>query len=73
MERKVAALGMQPATADKFAFVRRLAAWVRGIFHPEPPPLSRVLLVLPALIHLATFKFYPMLEAFWLSFHRYDP
>ena len=31
MERKVAALGMQPATTDKFAFVRRLAAWVRGL------------------------------------------
>jgi multiple sugar transport system permease protein len=28
--------------------------------------------VLPALIHLATFKFYPMFEAFRLSFYRYD-
>ena len=28
--------------------------------------------VLPALIHLVIFKFYPMLQAFWLSFFRYD-
>ena len=28
--------------------------------------------VLPALIHLVIFKFYPMLQAFRLSFYRYD-
>jgi ABC-type sugar transport system permease subunit len=31
-----------------------------------------VLFVLPALVHLITFKFYPMLEAFRLSFYHYD-
>jgi ABC-type sugar transport system permease subunit len=30
------------------------------------------LFVLPALLHLVTFKFYPMLEAFRLSFYHYD-
>ena len=72
MERKVAALGMQPATTDKFAFVRRLAAWVGGLSIRSRLRWAGFLFVLPALIHLATFKFYPMLEAFWLSFHRYD-
>jgi len=28
--------------------------------------------VLPALIHLTVFKFYPLIEAFQLSFYRYD-
>ena len=31
MERNVAALGRQPATPDKFAFVRWLAAWVGAL------------------------------------------
>jgi ABC-type sugar transport system permease subunit len=31
-----------------------------------------VLFVLPALLHLIAFKFYPMLEAFRLSFYQYD-
>jgi ABC-type sugar transport system permease subunit len=30
------------------------------------------LFVLPALLHLVAFKFYPMLEAFRLSFYKYD-
>ncbi|MGH7300153.1 MAG: carbohydrate ABC transporter permease [Candidatus Rokuibacteriota bacterium] len=30
------------------------------------------LFVLPALVHLIAFKFYPMLEAFRLSFYQYD-
>lgn len=30
------------------------------------------LFVLPALVHLVVFKFYPMLEAFRLSFYQYD-
>ena len=72
MERKVAALGVQPATTDKFAFVRRLAAWVGGLSLRSRLRWAGFLFVLPALIHLATFKFYPMLEAFRLSFYRYD-
>jgi multiple sugar transport system permease protein len=72
MERKVAALGMQPATTDKFAFVRRLSAWVGGLSIRSRLRWAGFLFVLPALIHLATFKFYPMLDASWLSFHRYD-
>src|SRR5207249_10431886 len=31
-----------------------------------------VLFVLPALLHLIVFKFYPMVEAFRLSFYKYD-
>jgi ABC-type sugar transport system permease subunit len=31
-----------------------------------------LLFVLPALLHLALFKFYPMAQAFWLSFFKYD-
>src|SRR5215471_4971347 len=72
MERNVAALGRQPAAPDKFAFVRWLAAWVGGLSIWSRLRWAGFLFVLPALIHLATFKFYPMLEAFWLSFHRYD-
>ena len=72
MERNVAALGRQPATHDKFAFVQWLAAWVGGLSMWSRLRWAGFLFVLPALIHLATFKFYPMLEAFWLSFHRYD-
>ena len=30
------------------------------------------LFVLPALLHLIVFKFYPMVEAFRLSFYKYD-
>jgi multiple sugar transport system permease protein len=72
MERKVAVVGAQPATTDTFAFVRRPAAWVGGLSIRSRLRWAGFLFVLPALIHLATFKFYPMLEAFWLSFHRYD-
>ena len=72
MERKVTVVGAQPAATSKFAFVRRLADWMGGLSLQSRLRWAGFLFVLPALIHLATFKFYPMLEAFWLSFHRYD-
>jgi len=34
--------------------------------------LAGFFFVLPALVHIAVFKFYPLLEAFRLSFYRYD-
>src|SRR5689334_25386960 len=72
MEREVTARGFAPAATFKFAFVRRLAAWRGGLLVRRRLGRAGLLLVLPALVHLATFKFYPMLQAFWLSFHRYD-
>ena len=72
MESKVTALAVQPATTCKFAFVRRLAAWLGGLSLRSRLRWAGFLFVLPALIHLATFKFYPMLEALRLSFYRYD-
>jgi multiple sugar transport system permease protein len=72
MERRVTIVGVEPATAWRFAFARRLAAWLGGLFRRRRLRWAGFLFVLPALIHLATFKFYPMLEAFWLSFYQYD-
>src|SRR5262245_19228411 len=72
MDREITARGFAPAAADNFAFVRRVTAWGRGVFVRRRLAGAAFLFVLPVLIHLATFKCYPMLQAFWLSFHRYD-
>ena len=72
MQRNVTAHGLAPAATLKFAVVRRVAAWGERVFTRRRLAWAGFLFVLPALVHLATFKFYPMLQALWLSFHRYD-
>src|SRR5687767_9451559 len=34
--------------------------------------LAGFFFVLPALLHIGVFKVYPLIQAFWLSFYRYD-
>jgi len=73
MERKLGVVQAQPAVFDRFFFLlRRTAAWGGGLSLQSRLRLAGFLFVLPALIHLGTFKFYPMFEAFRLSFYRYD-
>ncbi len=59
-----------PATGLRARLLRRLS-WSGLSFHAR---LRRAgfLFVLPALLFLLTFKFFPMLEAFRLSFFKYD-
>src|ERR1041385_1163973 len=72
MEREVTARGFVPATTVKFSCARRVAARGRKLFVRRRLAWAGLLFVLPALVHLATFKFYPMLQALWLSFYKYD-
>lgn len=72
MDRELTAFGVQPGAASKFAVVRRLTAWGEGLSIRSRLCWAGFFFVLPALIHLATFKFYPMLEALRLSFYKYD-
>jgi len=52
--------------------VRRWAAWPRRLSYRSRLQWAGFFFVLPALIHLIVFKFYPLIEAFRLSFYRYD-
>lgn len=73
VERDFEIAQARPAFSGKIAHLlrraaaRRAHATLRGRLR-----LAGFLFVLPALVHLSIFKFYPMLEAFRLSFHRYD-
>lgn len=51
--------------------LRQAAGWRRLSLHTRLC-WAGFLFVLPALLHLITFKFYPMFEAFRLSFYQYD-
>jgi ABC-type sugar transport system permease subunit len=52
--------------------VRRWTVWPGHLSYRSRLSWAGLFFVLPALLHLTVFKFYPMTEAFWLSFHRYD-
>jgi len=54
------------------ASVRRWFVWPRRLSYRSRLRWAGFFFVLPALIHLAVFKFYPLIEAFRLSFYRYD-
>lgn len=60
------------AVAGRFARLRQWTAWPSRLSHRSRLCLAGFFFVLPALAHLAVFKFYPLLEAFRLSFYRYD-
>ena len=60
----------QPASSLRTRFLRRLP-W-RGLSFHGRLRRAGFLFVLPALLFLLVFKFFPMLEAFRLSFFRYD-
>lgn len=47
-------------------------AWPWGHSRRSRLYLAGFFFVLPALLHIAVFKFYPLLQAFQLSFYRYD-
>ena len=51
---------------------RRFAFWPRGLSFRARLALAGFLFVLPALIHIGVFKVYPLIQAFGLSFYRYD-
>jgi ABC-type sugar transport system permease subunit len=72
MEGKFGTGQTQPPIVGRSAFLLR--RWVAGgsLSLRSRLRLAGFFFVLPALIHLVTFKFYPMLEAFRLSFYRYD-
>ncbi len=73
MERKLGVGHTQPSIIWRSAsLLRRGGAWGEKLSLQSRLRWAGFLFVLPALIHLATFKFYPMFQAFWLSFHRYD-
>src|ERR1043166_7077996 len=46
--------------------------WPRSLSFRARLALAGFLFVLPALIHIAVFKVYPLIQAFGLSFYRYD-
>ncbi len=72
MERERGAVGNRSAAVGKSPFAQRRAARGRSLSLRGRLRWAGFLFVLPALIHLATFKLYPMLEAARLSFFRYD-
>ena len=72
MEDKLGIGQTQLPMVGKYAFLLR--RWVAGgsFSLRNRLRLAGFFFVLPALIHLVIFKLYPMLEAFRLSFYRYD-
>jgi multiple sugar transport system permease protein len=56
----------------RLAGVRRWTAWPGRLSYRSRLAWAGFFFVLPALIHLTIFKFYPLVEAFLLSFYRYD-
>ncbi len=72
MEGKLGISQTQYPSVGRSAFSSR--RWIVGgrFSLQKRLSLAGFLFVLPALIHLAIFKFYPLLEAFRLSFYSYD-
>jgi ABC-type sugar transport system permease subunit len=61
--------GARPQPAPLPPRLARLAARLKPAASLEPRAIG-LLFVLPVLLLLAAFRFYPMLDALWLSFHR---
>jgi ABC-type sugar transport system permease subunit len=59
-------------TSVRHAGVRRWTIWPGRLSYRSRLAWAGFFFVLPALIHLTIFKFYPLVEAFLLSFYRYD-
>ena len=73
MERKLV-VGLTPLSIiwRSASLLRRGGAWREKLSLQSRLRWAGFFFVLPALIHLVTFKFYPMFQAFRLSFYRYD-
>ena len=63
---------MRSVISARLAGVRRWTAWPGRLSYRSRLAWAGFFFVLPALIHLTIFKFYPLVEAFLLSFYRYD-
>ena len=63
---------MQSVGPGTLASERRWAVWPGRMSIRSRLRWAGFFFVLPALLHLLIFKFYPLLEAFRLSFYRYD-
>lgn len=72
MERELVVSPKTPAIGRIAFQLWRRAAGGRSVSLQSRLRWAGFFFVLPALIHLATFKFYPMVEALRLSFYRYD-
>jgi len=59
-------------TSARLAGVRRWTTWPGRLSYRTRLAWAGFFFVLPALIHLTIFKFYPLVEALRLSFYRYD-
>ena len=63
---------MRSQISRRLASMRQWAAWPGRLSYRSRLCWAGFFFVLPALIHLTVFKFYPLIEAFRLSFYRYD-